>query len=151
MQKEAEYFLPFDTSKYPLRISQGRNGPWSHFLIRKQLPGGIAEIDLINDVDFALPIGTEVRAARDGRVYGALLGGTWCYEGLDPQIGLNPPSMGWTNHIVIVHEDETTAVYSHLGNEKLVEGHQIVKAGDIIAKTGRSGWIAEIPHLHFQI
>jgi murein DD-endopeptidase MepM/ murein hydrolase activator NlpD len=149
--QEVEYFLPFDTTKHPIRISQGNNGPWSHFLIKKQHPGGISETDLIHAVDFALPIGTEVKAARDGRVFGAILSGTWCYEGLDPEIGLNPPPMGWTNHIIIAHEDETYAIYSHLGNTRFVLDDRIVRAGDVIAKTGRSGWIAETPHLHFQL
>jgi murein DD-endopeptidase MepM/ murein hydrolase activator NlpD len=152
MEIEALYQVPFDTSLNPLRISQGNNGPWSHRLLRNTLASGhVIEKDLIHAVDFALPFWTEVRAARSGKVFGAILSGTWFYEGLDPEIGNNPPPFGWTNQIIIEHDDDTRAIYSHLAAESLVEIREEIKAGQVIARTGRSGWIAQMPHLHLQI
>lgn len=150
---EKGYCLPFDASVQPIRISQGNNGPWSHYLIRNEIeghPGIFSERDLIYAVDFALPFGTEVRAAKDGRVYGLILTSDWYYEGLDPKTGNNPPPLS-TNLIILSHEDGTSTLYSHLSPEALVRRGQHVKKGEIVARTGKTGWIAEIPHLHFQV
>lgn len=150
--ESGEYLLPFDTSKYPIRISQGNDGPWSHKVFRTtNVFGRSRENSLRYAVDFALPLGTEVRAARAGKILIASLANSWCYEGLDPNIGLNPPPDGWTNFVLIAHSDDTFALYSHLGTTQLIDLRQEVKAGDAIAVTGKSGWIAQIPHLHFQV
>lgn len=149
---EALYSLPFDTSKYPVRISQGNNGPWSHFRAKKDnpfFPGRFIETDMVYAVDFALPIGTEVKAARGGKILMAYLNGGWVYRGLDPEVGNSQP--GRTNYIQIDHGDGTVALYSHLSREVLVQRKQEVSAGEVIALTGESGWIAEIPHMHFQV
>lgn len=153
MEKPALYRLPFDTSIHPLRISQGHNGPWSHMLQRRVTPlGNTLETDLLHAVDFALPLGTEVRAARDGKIFLFMFGGTWYYEGSDPEIGNNPPpDKGWTNQLLVDHGDETFALYSHLANEFLVTRGQPVRAGDVIARTGRSGWIGNTPHVHLMV
>ena len=150
---EARHSLPFDTSKFPIRISQGNSGPWSHFLIRREIPsrpGTFSVIDLTYAVDFALPFGSEVKAAKDGQVYGMILSSDWFYEGLDPEIGNNPPPLS-TNLIILRHEDGTTSLYSHLARKATVRTGQFVRKAEIIARTGKSGWIAEVPHLHFQV
>ena len=138
-----EYSLPFDVAKHQVRISQGSRGPWSHF---RHSP----TLDLTYAVDFALPFGTEVLAARAGVVLLALLTGKWFYEGLDPEVG-NNPGRNFTNQIVIEHKDGTRGYYSHLGGTPVVGGHQMVAAGEVIALSGRSGWVAKIPHIHFQV
>ncbi len=107
------------------------------------------ETDLIYAVDFALPLGSEIRAAKDGVVFDYYLGGDWCYQGLDPEIGNNPPPLS-TNFMILMHEDGTMTWYSHLSNEVLVKRGQVIKKGEIIAKSGLSGWVAGIPHVHFQ-
>ncbi len=150
MKSEAQYFLPFDTVN-PTRISQGRNGPWSHSLQRTEItPGNFRETDLLNAVDFALPLKSQVLAARDGIIFNYWLNSTWYYEELDPEIGNNPPP-GSTNYLIIEHTDGTFGLYSHLSSEPLVSRGQRVRQGDVIALTGKSGWIAHIPHLHFQV
>lgn len=153
MINEAEYVLPFDINAYPIRVSQGRNGSWSHFLHTRRpaaRPDVCLETDLTHAVDFALPLGTEVRAAREGLITDYWLGSNWYYEGLDPKIGNNPP-LGSTNFLIIQHKDGTIAWYSHLGRNMPVRRGQPVRAGEVIAVTGQSGWIAQIPHLHFQV
>lgn len=153
MENRADYFLPFVSTINPIRISQGRNGPWSHFLHRREVParpGVYVETDLVNAVDFALPVGTPVLASRQGRVNDFWLKSNFCYEGLEAAIGNNLPPLS-TNFMIIDHDDGTQAWYSHLGTDVLVARGQSVEIGDIIAKTGKSGWIAKVPHLHFQV
>lgn len=150
---EAGHSLPFDSSRLPVRISQGNNGPWSHHLIRREIstrPGEFLVVDLTFAIDFALPFGTEVRATKDGQVYGMILCSDWFYDGLDPEVGNNPPPLS-TNLVILRHEDGTTTLYSHLVREALVHTRQFVKRGEIIARTGKSGWVANVPHLHFQV
>lgn len=153
MSSEAKYYLPFDTSKHPVRISQGRNGPWSHFVqefTTPLRPSMIFKTDLLNAVDFALPLGSEVRASREGVIESVYLESDTYYEGLDPEIG-NNLARGSTNFIVVFHPDKTRSIYSHLNREEIAKPRQLVIPGDVIAYTGKSGWIAEIPHLHFQV
>ncbi len=142
------YGLPFDVNKHGINISQGRNGPWSH----KLLPNGA---NLSQAVDFALPLGTEVLAARAGVVMGVIDFGTWCERSNNPELGLNPPAgvSGVTNLVMILHEeDSTSSVYSHLnGSRILVATGTRVNVGETIAVTGESGWLGSIPHLHFQV
>lgn len=148
---EAGYYLPFDTSRYPVRISQGNNGPWSHFL--QKIPrarGKVSEVDLTYAVDFALPLGSEVLAARGGTIVHANYSSEWCYEGLDPDIGNHPPQLS-TNFVVIEHQDGTWGWYSHLSAERVATISQVIRRGDLIGYTGKSGWIARIPHLHMQV
>jgi len=140
---EIEYHFPFDTRKHEVLISQGSRGPWSHYLHSPTL-------DLTHAVDFALPFGTEVLAARAGVVILVLLTGTWVYEGLDPDVGNNSEGK-FTNQVIIKHEDGTVACYSHLEGRRAVETRQEVGAGELIAWSGRSGWVAQIPHIHFQV
>lgn len=113
-------------------------------------PGKFIESDLINAVDFALPLGTPVQVAREGRVRDFWLNSDWFYEGLDPEIGNNPPIMS-TNFVIVEHGDGTETWYSHLSKQRFVQRDQVVSRGDIVGVTGRSGWIGQIPHLHFHV
>lgn len=140
----SEYILPFDTDANSVQISQGRNGPWSHFVH----PNGQ---DSINAVDFELPFGTSILAARDGIVVGIIGESDLVYSGTDPKIGLGLPP-GSTNLVAIQHKDQTIAYYIHLEmRSACVTQGQKVKQGDEIGLTGRSGWIGPHPHLHFQV
>ncbi len=148
-----EYRVPFDTSNSEVRISQGNNGPWSHFVQERELPGRPdvkAKTDLAYAVDFALPFGTLIRAARAGLVFAVYVGSDYFYEGRDPNIGNNIP-MGSTNLVMIEHVDGTRGTYSHLSGEAMVYRNQRIEVGEVIGRTGRSGWIGRIPHLHFQV
>jgi len=107
------------------------------------------EADLSYAVDFALPFGTEVRAPSDGVVFEYFLNSDYFYDGLDQEIGNNLPVFS-TNFMILLHEDNVVTWYSHLGKEVMIKRGQKVKKGDVIALTGKSGWVAQMPHLHFQ-
>ncbi len=85
--------IPFDTEKHDVIISQGFNGPFSHNIID--------DLDLRYCLDFALPIETEIRAARDGIAL-VYRGNGDCYRGLDPEKGR---SISPTSFIKLKHED----------------------------------------------
>lgn len=141
---EVEYGLPFDIRANEIKISQGRNGPWSHFSLES---GG----DRSNAIDFALPLGTEVKAMRSGRVLGFVDNSEVCYQGGDRQTGLNLPS-GATNFVAIQHIDGSIAFYMHLAKKGVyVKLYDVVQKGQLLGETGLSGWVGYTPHLHVQI
>ncbi len=82
-------------------------------------------------IDLAAPFGTEVQAARDGRVSAA---------GYDEVLG---------NLIIVDHEAGYQTIYGHLA-EIAVGLNQKVRSGMIIGKVGSSGYSTG-PHLHFEI
>lgn len=99
----------------------------------------------VNAVDFAATIGTTVVAAKAGTVvfveYRSSDGG--CTH---PKERARPD-----NQIVILHDDNTEGVYSHLKqNSPRVAVGQRVNRGDVIASVGNSGWTPG-PHLHFHV
>jgi len=83
-------------------------------------------------VDILVPEGTDVRAS---------LAGTVIYAGNS----LKP----FGNLILIRHAGGWVTVYGH-NAELFVNRGEEVQAGDVIAKSGRSGYTA-IPELHFEI
>lgn len=140
--------LPFDTGQNDVVISQGFNGPYSHnrFLVR-----GI-KYDLRYALDFALPCGTTVLAVRDGIVRMLANGDGSYYEGTDPDVGRSTSAASLT----ISHSDITEypgmvfSHYQHLDPEGfIVKSGDFVRSGQSLAKTGKTGWIGTVPHLHF--
>lgn len=95
-------------------------------------------------IDFAMPIGTDVVAARDGTVFdvagGNYLGGT------DPQ-----RFSQFANYVRVLHDDGTFAVYAHLNRSSIrVKPGDRVKVGDYLADSGNTGFTSG-PHLHFVV
>ncbi|MDT9697254.1 M23 family metallopeptidase [Streptomyces sp. P17] len=86
--------------------------------------------------DFAVPSGTQVRAARGGTVVKA--GGNGAGDG---------PAYG--NAVVIKHGNGTYSQYAHLSKVQVKAG-QIVKTGQRIALSGNTG-NSSGPHLHLEI
>jgi len=82
-------------------------------------------------IDLAAPEGTDVLAAREGRVIAV---------GNDPVLGLR---------IVMEHESGLRTVYGHL-SRALVVLNQTVRSGTIIGAVGSTG-LSTGPHLHFEI
>ncbi|MER5201967.1 M23 family metallopeptidase [Streptomyces sp. NPDC002825] len=86
--------------------------------------------------DFAVPVGTPVKAAGAGTVVKA-----------GPNGGGDGPAYG--NAIVIKHANGTYSQYAHLSKIKVYIG-QSVAAGQQIALSGNTG-NSSGPHLHFEI
>lgn len=85
--------------------------------------------------DFAMPVGTEILAARDGIVVEV----EDSYDGL----GIN------ANFMTLEHEDGQRSVYAHILNKgSLVKLGGSVKQGQPIAYSGMVGQTL-FPHLHF--
>lgn len=82
-----------------------------------------------------MPIGTEVLAAREGRVIKSVDS----FEGF----GFN------TNFLLIEHADGTSAGYAHIKKSLVKEG-DLVEQGQPIALSGMVGQTLN-PHLHFDV
>jgi murein DD-endopeptidase MepM/ murein hydrolase activator NlpD len=95
-------------------------------------------------VDIAMPIGTNVYAARGGTVID--VASTNFRGGLDPtQDGAE------ANLIRILHADGTYAIYAHLNwNTIRVRPGDEVERGEYIADSGNTGFSTG-PHLHFAV
>ena len=81
--------------------------------------------------DYGIPEGSEVRACADGKVV----------------MAENRISTGWS--IVVEHLPGLYSLYYHL-SEMLVKEGDMVKQGDLIAKSGSTG-LATGPHLHWEM
>jgi len=90
-------------------------------------------------LDFMMPEGSPVSAARDGLVIAA------------SQEKDRKPADSYGNFILIGHNDGTSALYADLlENSARVKMWQRVKAGDVIAASGDTVE-SRLPHLHFQV
>ncbi|WP_318210658.1 MULTISPECIES: M23 family metallopeptidase [unclassified Streptomyces] len=86
--------------------------------------------------DFAVPVGTPVKAAGSGTVVKA-----------GPNGGGDGPAYG--NAIVVKHANGTYSQYAHLSKIKVYAGQKVL-AGQQIALSGNTG-NSSGPHLHFEI
>ncbi len=101
-------------------------------------------LDSVRAVDIAMPIGTDIFAARDGIVFDVA---SQNFRG-----GLEAIQKGERANIVrILHDDGTYSVYAHLNwNSIRVKPGDRVKAGQYIADSGNTGFSSG-PHLHFAV
>lgn len=100
--------------------------------------------DSMYAVDFSMPVGTDVVAARDGVVFDVT--STNFKGGPDEEVYAD-----LTNLVRILHDDGTFAVYAHLNwNTIRVQPGDRVVAGEYIADSGNTGFSSG-PHLHFAV
>ena len=128
---DADYAMPFKPGRYV--VMQGPGGSYSHFV------GSGSE----NAVDWTVPEGTVVCAAREGRVVGVRQDSTFS----GPDRKLRPLA----NYVIIKHADGTFADYVHLKTGgALVKMGDEVTVGQPIGLSGQTGF-ASAPHLHFSV
>lgn len=124
------YRLPF-ANGMGVSVSQGYHGDTSH--------KGLSAYA----VDFPVPIGTPIHAAREGIVVGA--------EGSNTLGAPSPEYRQFANYVIIEHDDGTMGNYFHLKQGgTAVEVGQKVKRGDLVGYSGNTGYTSG-PHLHFSV
>jgi len=94
-------------------------------------------------IDFGVPIGTEVLAARGGVVIGA--------ESSSNESSSDGFKMANANYVEVRHVDGTVGHYVHLRHDGVaVAVGQIVKTGQLLGYSGCTGQCGG-PHLHFHV
>ncbi len=114
--------------------------------ITQAFPMGITHntVDSRYAVDIAMPIGTDIHAARGGIVFE--VASTNFRGGVDPD-----RDAAAANIVRILHDDGTHAVYAHLNwNSIRVQPGDEVERGEYIADSGNTGFSSG-PHLHFAV
>ncbi len=116
------------------------------FLVSQAFPIGITHdtADSYYAVDIVMPIGTDIYAAREGKVIEV--------ASTNFRAGPSPEEEGASANLVrILHDDGTFAVYAHLNwNTIRVRPGDEVKRGEYIADSGNTGFSTG-PHLHFAV
>jgi len=128
---ERPYAPPFASGqRFP--IGQAFDGAFSHQDAQSRYA-----------VDLSLPVGTPIRAAREGIIM------EYASDFLDG--GTDPKYRTRANVVRILHADGTMAVYAHLQADSVrVRPGQAVGRGDWLANSGNTGFSTG-PHLHFAI
>lgn len=88
-------------------------------------------------IDYGCPEGTPVYAVADGEWH-----------------QVNKSGGEYGNHIILKHKDGFMSLYAHLREFNYKPGWKTVKAGDLIGKSGKTGfWQGRTygPHLHFEL
>jgi len=94
-------------------------------------------------IDWDMPVGTLVRAARGGIVMEVAEN----FRAGRPDPALKTKA----NYVKIKHEDGTIGNYVHLDHNGVrVKLGDLVRAGDVIARSGDTGYSTG-PHLHFEV
>lgn len=124
------YRLPFATDDGHY-VVQGFNGGYSH--------RGLSRYG----VDFAMPDGTRLHAAREGTVVDVEYGNS--------RGGASRKYAAYANFVVIEHSDGSTGEYYHLQHHGVfVRPGDKVSRGQLIGLSGSTGFTS-LPHLHFAV
>jgi murein DD-endopeptidase MepM/ murein hydrolase activator NlpD len=120
------YELPFLKGK-SYSLFQGYNGSFSH---KNE-----------NALDFTMPEGSEILAARDGIIVQVVQNNT---ESCNKE-----ECKKYNNYVTVMHNDGSFAQYVHIKyNGAKFKIGEAVKKGDMIAYSGNVGYSSG-PHLHF--
>jgi murein DD-endopeptidase MepM/ murein hydrolase activator NlpD len=117
----------------------------SRFTVSQAYPDRITHFDQTSEyaVDFEMPVGTNVFAARGGIVLE--VAEDYFEAGIDARLASR------ANMIRILHDDGTMGLYAHLNwNSIRVRPGQRVARGEYIADSGNTGFSSG-PHLHFVV
>lgn len=124
------YALPYRRGQ-AFRLGQGPNGAFSH--------SGRSRYA----VDFVMPVGTPVYAAREGVVIST--------KDDSDQGGSSKKYMESANYVIIRHDDGTFGEYAHLmKNGVSVDVGDYVRKSERIGQSGNTGYSSG-PHLHFMV
>jgi hypothetical protein len=94
-------------------------------------------------VDFDMPEGEKVCAARSGKVVGMRKD--------SDKGGFDKKFMNDANYVQIEHSDGTVAMYGHFKKDGVfVDVGDVVFAGEVIGLSGKTGYVTG-PHLHFDV
>jgi murein DD-endopeptidase MepM/ murein hydrolase activator NlpD len=121
------YDLPFGKGTSH-RVVQGYGGLFSHKHIAA--------------LDFSMPVGTPVYAAREGIIYR--------YKDDSDKGGPFPGYKNQANFIIIKHADGSYGCYWHLEKNGVVVKSGFVARGQLIGYSGCTGFVLS-PHLHFSV
>jgi murein DD-endopeptidase MepM/ murein hydrolase activator NlpD len=122
-----EYNLPFEKgARY--RVVQGYGGLFSHKHIAA--------------LDFAMPVGTPVCAAREGTIY--------AYKDDSDEGGPFAKYKNKANYLIIKHDDGSFGCYWHLQKNGVLIKNGRVSKGQQIAISGATGLVFR-SHLHFSV
>jgi murein DD-endopeptidase MepM/ murein hydrolase activator NlpD len=124
-----------ELSNLPAQGVKGGNGPWD-WPVTGPITGAFGETrpgHIHAGIDIAVPVGTPIRAAANGRV--VLLQPTGA-------------SGGYGNYTCLQHTATLTSCYAHQRNFAVTKG-QTVKQDQVIGYVGMTGHTFG-PHLHFE-
>jgi murein DD-endopeptidase MepM/ murein hydrolase activator NlpD len=124
------YTLPYPKGK-TFKVMQGYLGAFSH------------NGEFQYAIDWSMPVGSEVCAARDGLVVKTTAD--------NDKGGPTKDFKKFANVLMVQHDDGTLAEYVHLKKDGiLVKVGDQVKTGQVVALSGNTGFSSG-PHLHFHV
>lgn len=125
-----QYAMPYAKDSH-FRVVQGYGGGYSH--------RGASKYAL----DFAMPVGTPIHAARGGKIIDLTEHNT--------RGGASRRYARYANFVTVLHDDGTTGEYYHLKRDGVtVSLGDNVELGDHIGYSGNTGF-SSMPHLHFAV
>ncbi|MGG9961190.1 M23 family metallopeptidase [Ferruginibacter sp. SUN106] len=104
--------------------------------------GGLFSHKNIAALDFDMPAGTPVFAAREGIIYN--------YKDDSNEGGPFPEYEKKANFIIVKHSDGSFGCYWHLKKDGVVIKKGFVNKGQLIGYSGATGFVLR-PHLHFSV
>ncbi len=125
-----------DNYEYELPFKKGTK----HRVV--QAYGGLFSHTYIAALDFEMPIGTPIYAARGGIIYG--------YKEDSNEGGLFSKYKNKANYIIIKHDDGSFGCYWHLKKNGVLIKSGRVSQGQQIGFSGATGQVFR-PHLHFSV